>query len=221
MPLYTTMSNASDVLVGSTGVRKVYLGDTVVWQRFTPYQLSYTSQGDYHIPINPYADYIDYVMIGSGGSGAGGGLAIPGGGGGGAAWVYGTLRRGVDFPSNASEIWLTLLTPPTGGSGGLSPGSGTDGRPTTLRIDGTSYVVASGGPRAGGWGSGGQAGGAATGGNTNGGRDVSYQGLTGTGGATQSSDGTPGNPYGGGGAGGGLLGSGGRGGYAAAHIGFR
>ncbi|AXH46863.1 minor tail protein [Mycobacterium phage Aminay] len=170
-----------------------------------PYQAPRTTEisttGAYTYTIPSWANYIDVILLGggAGGHGGNGGNGQGGDGGLGGNWVTETLVRGVDFPTNTTQLTGYVGA---GGAGGPKEQAGDPGGTTSrLPISGGKTGVAAGGGLSGGgyastqaqnWGM--------TPGNQ------TYGGTTYIGGATvldaSAQNGAPGNAPGGGGAGG-------------------
>lgn len=113
-----------------------------------PRPTEYSTPGTYTYSIPPWANYIDSVLNGGGGGGCGGNPAFGWGGEGGYAgvWQGETLVRGIDFPSGATTLTITVGA---GGAAGPSnnPG-GVGGDSVRAAISGgKAALTATGGAR--------------------------------------------------------------------------
>lgn len=158
--------------------------------------ISFAVPGTWSYEIPADATYIDVVMLGGGGGGSSTGLVAGAGGayGGGAApWSTTTLVRGSNIPSAT-----TLLTGQIGkgGAGGAKQtwgiAAGFAGEASVCAADGMATITAAGGAGSGHSGY-------ATGGGVSG-PTITYNGVTYTGGGTQTKLGQSGYAPGGGGA---------------------
>ncbi|WP_234802241.1 hypothetical protein [Mycolicibacterium fortuitum] len=99
---------------------------------------TFAEPGTYAFDFELAHKYVDYVLIGGGGGGEssqaarGGYAGLPG------TWVYGTLERGVDFPSDVTRIYVTV------GAGGPALFvwylQGNPGSPTSITYPNLSNV---------------------------------------------------------------------------------
>ena len=88
-----------------------------------PLSETFTTPGAYTYNIPAWANNIDVILLGAGGGGGGCNGILQGEGGGAGQWDYTTLVRGVNFPTNTTQITGTVGTGGTaGGTSVRSPG---------------------------------------------------------------------------------------------------
>ncbi|PJE22349.1 MAG: hypothetical protein CK431_16940 [Mycobacterium sp.] len=97
---------------------------------------------EWAIPFD--STFIDYVLLGAG-AGGDGGSVIVGPGGGPGAWVYGTLERGVDIPTETQAIMGHIGAPGGGGTAVPANGAGGNGGSTSITFDGIEEEITAAG----------------------------------------------------------------------------
>lgn len=135
----------------------------------------------YTIPV--WCSWLDVVLVAGGGGGKGAGWGLDGYGGKRGEWLTVRLVRGVDIPWTLTLLSITIGDGGAAGVGGASPGNGGNGSPTTATASGVGTLTAAGGAGGTQNGPSNRTGEAA--GNT------TFQGVTYTGGGTNS--GVPGS----------------------------
>ncbi|QAU06444.1 minor tail protein [Mycobacterium phage KiSi] len=131
-----------------------YAGAGVPWLSFgisnvaadyeAPVTAEYDQVGTYTYEIPSWAQYLDLVAIGGGGGGGSSFNFASGQGGGYGYWAGRTLKRGVDFPANATQMTVVV-----GNGGGITGAEGYPGNPSGvgwIGLDGTlQQMIAAGG----------------------------------------------------------------------------
>lgn len=108
-----------------------------------PAVTQYAASGTFTFTIPVWCNFIDYGLWGGGRGGRGGGAAAAGGGGAAGARATGTLQRGVHFPSDATQLIISIAVQSPGSPGAyLVADPNPEPGPTIIRLADNVTIVA-------------------------------------------------------------------------------